>query len=55
VRRREDTAVNCLQTLLDRPEMSFTGWTIPVEPLFHELRDRPAFQPILGRLAERAR
>ena len=55
VRRREDAAVNCLQTLLDRPEMSFTGWTIPVEPLFQELRDRPAFQPILGRLAERAR
>ena len=55
VRRREDAAVNCLQTLLDRPEISFTGWTIPVEPLFHELRDRPAFQPILGRLAERAR
>jgi DNA-binding winged helix-turn-helix (wHTH) protein/tetratricopeptide (TPR) repeat protein len=55
VRRREDAAVNCLQTLLDRPEMSFTGWTIPVEPLFQELRDRPAFQPILSRLAERAR
>jgi len=55
VRRREDAAVNCLQTLLDRPEMSFTGWTIPVEPLFQGLRDRPAFQPILSRLAERAR
>ena len=48
VRRREDAAVNCLQTLLDRPEMSFTGWTIPVEPLFHELRDRPSFSAHFG-------
>ena len=55
VRRRDDAAINCLQTLLDRAEMSFTGWTIPVEPLFHDLRERPAFQPILSRLAERAR
>ena len=55
VRRRDDAAVNCLQTLLDRAEMSFTGWTIPVEPLFQELRQRPAFQPVLSRLAERAR
>jgi DNA-binding winged helix-turn-helix (wHTH) protein/tetratricopeptide (TPR) repeat protein len=55
VRRRDGAAITCLQTLLDRAEMSFTGWTIPVEPLFHELRDRPAFQPVLSRLAERAR
>ena len=55
VRGRDDAAINCLQTLLDRAEMSFTGWTIPVEPLFHELRKRPAFQPIQSRLAERAR
>jgi tetratricopeptide (TPR) repeat protein len=55
VRRREDAAITCLQTLLDRAEMSFTGWTIPVEPLFQDLRQKPAFQPILSRLGERAR
>jgi DNA-binding winged helix-turn-helix (wHTH) protein len=55
VRGRDDAATACLQTLLDRTEMSFTGWTIPVEPLFHKLRTRPSFQPVLARLAERAR
>ncbi len=33
VRGQDDAALVCLQTLLDRAEMSFTGWTIPVEPL----------------------
>jgi DNA-binding winged helix-turn-helix (wHTH) protein/Tfp pilus assembly protein PilF len=55
VRGRDDAAVTCLQTLLERAEMSFTGWTIPVEPIFHKLRTRPNFQPILTRLADRAR
>lgn len=55
VRGRDEPAVTCLQTLLDRPEMPFTGWTIPVEPLFHQLRARPVFQPVLAKLAERAR
>ena len=54
-RGRDAAAMNCLQTLLDRPEMPFTGWTIPVEPLLHRLRGGPAFAPILSRLAERAR
>ena len=55
VKGQDDAAVKCLQTLLERAEMSFTGWTIPVEPLFHPLRTRPVFQPILARLADRAR
>jgi DNA-binding winged helix-turn-helix (wHTH) protein/Flp pilus assembly protein TadD len=55
VRGREDAAVTCLQTLLDRPEMPFTGWTIPLEPLFQQVRVRPVFQPVLAKLAERAR
>ena len=54
-RRRDDAAMNCLQTLLDRPEMPFSGWTIPVEPLLRTIRGIPPFQPILTRLAERAR
>ena len=55
VQGRDDGAMTSLQTLLDRGEMPFTGWTIPVEPLLHTLRTRPVFQPILSRLAERAR
>jgi len=55
VRGRDDAAVTCLQTLLDRAEMPFTGWTIPVEPLFQQLRTRPPFQPVLTKLADRAR
>lgn len=55
VRGRDAAAIACLQTLLDRADVSFAGWTIPVEPLLHNLRDRPVFQPILARLAEKAR
>ena len=55
VRGRDGAAMTCLQTLLDRAEMPFSGWTIPLEPLLHELRGRPAFHPILARLAERAK
>jgi DNA-binding winged helix-turn-helix (wHTH) protein/tetratricopeptide (TPR) repeat protein len=54
-RGKDDAAIGCLQTMLERAEMAFTGWTIPVEPLFHKLRSRPSFQPVLTRLAERAR
>ena len=55
VRGRDEAAVTCLQTLLDRAEMPFTCWTIPVEPLFQPIRARPLFQPVLSKLALRAR
>lgn len=55
VQGRRDAAIACLQNLLDRAELAFTGWTIPVEPLFEPLRAMPAFQPVLSRLADRAR
>jgi DNA-binding winged helix-turn-helix (wHTH) protein/tetratricopeptide (TPR) repeat protein len=48
-------AVACLQTLLERAEVPFTGWTIPVEPLFEPLRGQPGFHTVSSRLAERAR
>jgi DNA-binding winged helix-turn-helix (wHTH) protein len=48
-------AVDCLLTLLERAEVSFTGWTIPIEPLLESLRSREEFQRVLDRLAVRAR
>jgi DNA-binding winged helix-turn-helix (wHTH) protein/tetratricopeptide (TPR) repeat protein len=55
VKDRRDEAVLALHRLLDRPESSFSGWTIPVEPLLTPLRGTPAFGSILSKLAERAR
>jgi DNA-binding winged helix-turn-helix (wHTH) protein/Tfp pilus assembly protein PilF len=55
VRGRRDEAIATLHRLLDRAELSFSGWTIPVEPLLASLRSTPAFQTILSRLADRAR
>jgi DNA-binding winged helix-turn-helix (wHTH) protein/tetratricopeptide (TPR) repeat protein len=48
-------AIECLNGLLDRADLPFTGWTAPVEPLFEPLHANPSFQGILNRLAERAR
>ena len=50
-----DDALVCLRLLVDRSELPFTGWTIPVEPQFEPLRSHPGFQQILAALAERAR
>ena len=55
VRARPDEAVASLQRLLENPELSFAGWTIPLEPLLDRLRGMPAFHAVLTRLAERAR
>jgi hypothetical protein len=55
VMRRPDEALDSLRTLLDKADLPFTGWTIPIEPLFEPLRGHQAFQALLGILAERAR
>jgi DNA-binding winged helix-turn-helix (wHTH) protein/Tfp pilus assembly protein PilF len=52
---RHDEAIQTLNALLDRPDMPFSGWTIPVEPLLEPLRRLEAFQRVTARLAERAR
>ena len=55
VRGRQEDAIGALHRLLDKAELSFSGWTIPVEPLLAPLRQTPAFQGVLSKLAERAR
>ena len=55
VRGRQEDAIGALHKLLDKAELSFSGWTIPVEPLLAPLRQTPAFQGVLSKLAERAR
>jgi adenylate cyclase len=55
VRHREEDALATLRGLLERPELPFTGWTLPIEPLLDPIRDRPGFGEILATLAGRAR
>jgi adenylate cyclase len=55
VRQRPDQALASLQLLMDRPEVPFTAWTLPIEPLLDPLRERPGFTAILATLADRAR
>ena len=55
VHGRHAEAMDALRRLVERPELPFTGWTIPVEPLLAPLRKLPAFQAIAARLAENAR
>lgn len=50
-----DEAIQCLHVLLDRAELPFTGWTIPVEPLLETLREQDGYRKIADRLADRAR
>jgi TolB-like protein/Flp pilus assembly protein TadD len=52
---RPDQAIDVLKRLTERPELPFTGWTIPIEPLFAPLRRKPGFQAVLNTLAEHAR
>jgi adenylate cyclase len=52
---RHDEAIGSLKRLVDRPDVPFTGWTIPIEPLFAPLRQRADFQGILATLAQHAR
>jgi tetratricopeptide (TPR) repeat protein len=55
VQGRAADAMDALRHLVERPELPFSGWTIPIEPLFAPLRGRPAFQAIAARIAENAR
>ena len=55
VRGKPADAVAALHRVLDAAELSFAGWTIPIEPLLAPLRGTPPMHAVLVRLAERAR
>ena len=52
---RPNEALHCLRTLLDKSDLPFSGWTVPIEPLLRPLHGHPGFQEILQSLAARAR
>lgn len=52
---RRDQAVATLERLLSEADLPFSGWTIPIEPLFQQLHGSPGFERVLAALAERAR
>jgi tetratricopeptide (TPR) repeat protein len=55
IRGRAEEAVGLLKRLVDRPELPFTGWTIPIEPLLAPHRQRADIQGVLAMLARHAR
>ena len=55
VRGRPDDGMARLKRLVERPEVPFAGWTIPIEPLFAPLRQRADFKEVLAMLAQNAR
>lgn len=52
---RSNEAVAALKRLLEHPELPFTGWTIPIEPLFAPLKKAREFHAVLATLAVHAR
>lgn len=52
---RPNEAVDALKRLVEHPELPFTGWTIPIEPLFAPLRKVRGFQALLVTVASHAR
>jgi DNA-binding winged helix-turn-helix (wHTH) protein/tetratricopeptide (TPR) repeat protein len=55
VNGRTDQALEATRLLLQPTGLPFTGWTIPIEPLFDSLRNTAEFRAILAALADRAR
>jgi adenylate cyclase len=55
VHARPADVIETLLRLFERPDVPFTGWTLPIEPLLEPLRSDSGFQAILASLADRAR
>jgi tetratricopeptide (TPR) repeat protein len=54
-RGRAEEAIQALHVLLDRADLPFTGWTIPIEPLLEPLWGTEGFQAVMRRLADGAK
>jgi DNA-binding winged helix-turn-helix (wHTH) protein/tetratricopeptide (TPR) repeat protein len=50
-----DAALRALQELLREAPPGFAGWSLAIDPLFTPLHERPEFDAVLRRLADRAR
>jgi hypothetical protein len=50
-----DAAIQSLNALVERPDLPFSGWTIPIEPLLERLHKLDDFQRVTAKLAQRAR
>jgi hypothetical protein len=55
VKGENNEAIALLKRLVDRPELPFAGWTLPIEPLFAPLRQTAGFQSVIATLAQHAR
>ena len=55
VRGNFDQAMQALHTIVDRPDLPFSGWTIPIEPLLEPVRKHDEYPRVSARLADRAR
>ena len=55
VQGRADDAIGLLKRLVERPDIPFAGWTIPIEPLLAPLGQRADFTEVLATLAQNAR
>jgi tetratricopeptide (TPR) repeat protein len=55
VQGRVEPALESLNALLDRPDLPFSGWTIPIEPLLDPVRRHADFVRVATRLSDRAR
>jgi DNA-binding winged helix-turn-helix (wHTH) protein/tetratricopeptide (TPR) repeat protein len=54
-RSEEDAALHALHELLDRADLPFAGWTVPIEPLLERVRQLRGYARIAEQLADRAR
>ena len=52
---RLQDAAGVLSGLLESAPPGFAAWTLPLEPLLHQLSGTKEFAVVLGRLADRAR
>ncbi len=55
VRGDADRSTQALIALLERPDLPFSGWTIPIEPLLEPIRTHDGYKHVTTKLADRAR